>query len=172
MTLHRCWAPLRFSTALFLCTQHASKCSLTGGPWIDRPLGPWGPGGPGGPGRPASPTGPWGPCEKNKIISVFQDLFKLDLTHPIYCSNVLLLISLCKWPLLQGKTQDLCLLICNPVLPAWPFMIQAITSSRNFIDSGSERRILMRVVDWFAKQCSQNVTLVLYPVRIRLFPKG
>lgn len=37
--------------------------------------------------------------------------------------------------MLQEKTQDLCLLICNPVVPAWPFMIQAITSSRNLIDS-------------------------------------
>lgn len=48
--------------------------SLTGGPWIERPLGPWGPGGPGGPCEPVSPAGPWGPCEKHKIISVFQDL--------------------------------------------------------------------------------------------------
>lgn len=53
-------------------------------------------------------------------------------------------------------------------------MIQAITSSRNFIDSGSEMMILMRVVDWFSKQCSQNIALVLHPVsiRIRLFQKA
>lgn len=47
--------------------KNTHKQSLTGGPWIESPLGPWGPGGPEGPGGPISPTGPWGPCENNTI---------------------------------------------------------------------------------------------------------
>ena len=37
-----------------------AKCP-TGGPMMERPLGPCGPGGPWGPGKPVSPTAPAGP---------------------------------------------------------------------------------------------------------------
>ena len=51
----------------FLCACKKQMPCVTGGPWIESPLGPWGPGGPGGPGGPVFPTGPWGPCENNIV---------------------------------------------------------------------------------------------------------
>lgn len=60
-------------------TQTHTNQSLTGGPWMERPLGPWGPGGPEGPGGPISPTGPWGPFEHNTMEFSISKLIWTDI---------------------------------------------------------------------------------------------
>lgn len=60
----------------------------TGGPMMERPLGPCGPGGPWGPGTPVSPTGPAGPWRlkvtREKRCGQKWDLYNLEAAEGLF----------------------------------------------------------------------------------------